>query len=284
MGASGMLGYVNDKNQVRSWQIDENERLSPFVNSGTAGAAGRNRGVRDWTGNYAADGAEPAVLPGEAFTFTGYTGSGKQLSGPARAESLTLSINIENADPVRHSLNFGANGALAGGSGTGADAATSDPENSLTVKVYRGADIASLVELPDVRSLEATLTAALKSYASSSTAGHTKRNDGPRDLTLSIPVFADDLSALPARGAIELLRIVTDLVLDEGSPDWTASKYWDIAWIRWAAASSFLVNIETGDMIGCTLNAELSIVNAGGMGRVVTPAGIVWIGTALTGD
>lgn len=263
---SGMLGWVDGVPMFRQWTVETIDESGAFVNSGTRGSTGRGKSIQDWTGSFQAHGLMPARLPGEAFDFTGFLGNNKKLSGPAIVEAVSIEGSVETPGPIGNTVNFGATGPLVPGTGHGDDDAIAQPEDGVDIKIYRGATPEALTEIPDVRGFTLSLSAALGSGVSSSTAGHRRRKGGPTDLTLAIPIYADDMATLPTRGAAEVVKV------EVGDVSWL------LQWLRWGNRSNFIVNRETGEIIGCTLNAALTIVYGGELGQVVAPDDSIWIG------
>lgn len=250
--ATGCGGSVNGESQIRSWTVDYTQTSAKYSASNTECATGRLPGVSDWSGSYEFYGVEPAIVPGEGFTFTGYGAT--KASGTAIGESLSVTCDIEGGGVISGSVNFAANGALTFAAGTAADVSAVDMYSSVGCKIEL-----DTVEVADVRTYTFTVTRANPSYSSSSTSGGTRRQSGVLDATGSYTVYQADFTALPAPGDIVTLEMFVN------ATDAWVFKYCVIAGV------TPVVDIETAAIIGATINWEWSGYDASGTQGVITP-------------
>src|SRR5947207_1860310 len=93
---SGKFAAVNGKSTVRNWSINDTNATKAFIASNTGGGTGRLKGNHDWSGSYSQYSGIPAVMPGSALSFTGYSApdsdvnntTGKTKSGTAIVDSI----------------------------------------------------------------------------------------------------------------------------------------------------------------------------------------------------
>src|SRR5689334_13065677 len=97
---SGRFAVVNGQPSLRNWTITENRPAAKAVNSATRQGTSRRKGPASWSGSFGQYGHTPLVMPGEQFSFAGYTspsndvsGSGQVYSGLARVSSVVITWN-----------------------------------------------------------------------------------------------------------------------------------------------------------------------------------------------
>ena len=96
--------------------------LHEYLTSSTAGAKGRIPGNEDWDGSYEGYGKLPACLPGDAFAFIGSIDGTKGCAGNAVCNRIQIVFDIEGGLPIKHTVEFKANGALTRGAAAAAQA------------------------------------------------------------------------------------------------------------------------------------------------------------------
>lgn len=251
---AGIKGVVNGVDTVRQWGISLGNELQAYVASNTKGGTGRVEGNNDWSGSYGAYGHTPAQMPGGTFTFLGEIGGGTtpnftQATGSALVDSVEITIPIEEGGIISHVVNFSSNGALTFPTGTITDAVVPNPPPSIGTKIESAELIATPVftEIQDVRSVTITITASNPSYASSGTAGETKRVAGNIDCSVSFTQYEADWTLHPAPGVKKELKVFVD-----------ATTFWHFKWVEFGELSDLQVNRETADIIGATHNASMA--------------------------
>ncbi len=249
---------------IRDWQISYTADLKAAVCNVSRGAPFRIQSIFDWVGTWKSYGPYPAAKPGDAITFrgaiTGTSPNVKGVEGSAIVERVEITCDIENGGIIEHTVTFAGNGALSRTSTSSWTNATTYPTPYPArlgkVETAAPAAVPTFAELGDVRNWTLSLQVALQAYASSSTALYRKRVVGPFDASLTIGIFADNLTTMvPLPNEVKHVRLYTE-----------AAKYWDIKWARFSGVNGYDVDIETGKPVGCTLAAGLSGVENPGAG------------------
>lgn len=245
---SGIGGAVNGQHTVHKWAVNVLKTLIPYHASNTKKGTARIAGNGDWNGSFSGLGHSPAQFPGDEFTFTGSIDGTNGVTGAARCESTEIVIDIEGGNPIAFTISFSSNGALTRGAAAVTDSVVPDPPSSIGTKVELGTMVASPVftELEDVRTVTLTFSKSLPEYASSGTAGETKRVDANLDFTIAIAVYTNDFSTLPDEGDERQCRVFVD-----------ATTFWDLKWIRIEELSDLDVDIEAGTPVGAIINAGM---------------------------
>jgi len=253
---TGKAGHIaKDSTAIsccRQWGINHTSELQTFGCSATKGARGRIGGTEDWSGQYQAYGAIPAVLPGDEVTFNGaISGEGASavgVSGDVMIESVEIVWNVETGAPIAHTVQFGGNGPLTYGTvNVPADATIPDPLTSKGCKV----EIWSVAETPEkeaefaeLRTITLRLSKDNQAFATTTTAGWKNRAEGGLDIECNFTVLTDDFADFPDVNAIKELRLYID-----------ATHYWQLKWMIFGEHSGLDVDIEGGALVGGTINA-----------------------------
>lgn len=272
---SGKFACVNGRSTVRNWSINDANAPAKVVASNTLGAHVRKKGVRSWTGSFAAFGAVPLVLPRETFTFTGYTapdddasGAGEQYSGTAMVSSVVITWNWANGEPLSYVCNFDGHLALSTSSGTTTDATAVDaPIVALTKVQYDPGS--GYVDLPNLTQAVLTISAANQAYVNSSTvvSGQlwTGRKAGVLDWTLAL----SQQDNIRVSGIFNVdddvkLKLFTD-----------ATLFWELWWGHVREFTGIQANTETGAILARTINMDMNGYNAAN-GKINKPGAVVW--------
>lgn len=279
---SGIFGLIDNVSTSRNWQISRTREGKTYVASNTKAGTGRKPGNKDWTGNYNAYGGVPAVKPKDTFNFAGYTKEtgGKKYAGDAIVDSVQVNWNWEAADIVSHTVNFGSNGALTisdvapGGLDTTFPDCPS-PIGQTPSFMLLGGGSASYSDLC-VTTVQLTLQAPSKTYTNSCTNGIVMRKPGVFDWTAAIAVQNDDQDELGFEpGDYIALRIPVGL-----DPDTDDPLFWDLMWGYVGEHSNFVVDRETGAIIGFTVNVAMAgfdhVTGDEETGTVIAPDETVW--------
>ncbi|MDD5477998.1 MAG: hypothetical protein PHG87_07390 [Candidatus Omnitrophica bacterium] len=269
---SGLNACVDGINTMGKWTVELSNEVKSWLASNSKRAPGYLPGNFDWSGSYEAWGYQPLKMPTNEFTFTGSVDGAKGVSGDVVVDSVEITIGVEAADIIKHTVEFSGNGAL-----TKADiSAISDVESpeaftSLGLKAYLG-DIAEsplYSELSDVRTVTLRFTADNKEYNSSGTSGYTKRLAGNIGGEVTISVYADSLDDLPDEGDLAALKVMV-----------TDTLFWELKWIIFASIGDFAADVETGDLIGAELSGNFSGLAFDGSswleGEIVRPDSSIW--------
>lgn len=246
---SGNLSLV-DGISAREWMVREGADHKRYVDSRTKGSGGRLAGNTDWSGRVSSFGYTPVKMPKELFTFKGSVDGSKGVAGPVIVDSVEINWDIENGEIIQHVTEFSGNGVFDDTDTSSlTDAAVPDPPTSIGTKLQLAvvAGSPSFSALADVRNMRLRITADNKNYVTSSTGGVNYRKAGNIDAEFSAAVFADTINSLPSPNDFRFARIFVDSTL-----------YWELRAMIFGEMSDLVANRETGDLIGCTLNAAFS--------------------------
>lgn len=252
---NGQGGAVNGADTVRDWSCSIPDDAQAIIASNTKGGTVRIAGNDDWSGSYNAYGHTPASFPGDAIVWRGAITETKGLEGTAICDSIEISWDIEGGGVIGHTVNFSGNGVLTNGTITSTtDTSVPDmpPSEGTKAQLVSPPVVAPAdgvyVDVPDVRTMTLTISAANSAYVSSSTSGGVRRVAGNIDFTVAINVYTDDFAAaaLPASGDITHLRLFVD-----------GSAHWDLDWVLWDEISDCEVDIENNAPVACTLNGKM---------------------------
>ena len=195
---SGRFAAVNGVGNVAKWQITETVEEDIVRNSATRGGTSRIFCGRDSTGSVECDGGLPFVLPGETFTFVGYTSptsgvygtAGMRYTVSAMCTQITVVWDYGTNKAVRHTIQFGGMGALVVASG----AAVLDSTNVKAI-CSRGCAMvygAAIDFCPTRTSVTLTMTSAVTVRGDASTSGWKTREAGPLDWNLAVTYNGHD--------------------------------------------------------------------------------------------
>lgn len=272
----GKFGVVNGQSTVRDWSVNDIQTPAVARASNTKNAPVRKQGVHDWSGSFNAFGAIPVVMPGESFSFSGYTapdndvsGNGEVGAGTALVDSVVITWNWGSSEIVGYVVNFSGHLALTWSSSSHSDLSTPDtpPVCGTKVQVDPGG---GYVDLPNLTQAVLTLSATNPTYVNSSTivggVCWTGRKAGPIDWTLALTQQDTQRVSGPFSIGDDLkFKIFSD-----------ATNFWDLWWGHIRDFTGLQVNRETGAVIQRTVNVDWNSYN-GGYGRVRKPAaGVDW--------
>lgn len=257
---SGIGGAVDGASTVRAWSISSKADLQEFAASNTQGASGALPGNTDWSGQYSSYLPQPAVMPGEEFAFVGSIDGTKGASGTAIVDSVEITINIEGGNIISHTVNFSAAGTLTLGAAVAVDETIPGATTSIGCKVQIGPVGGAVADLPDVRTVTITITAANAAYVNSSTAGKTLRKRGNWNATVAISVHTADFSTLPQPNDVKIVHVYVN-----------ATDYYEFNWLIFGEATDLSVDREQATIVGGTLNAKFCIEQGGALGVLTLP-------------
>lgn len=245
---SGFGGAVDTIPTVRGWSVTSTSDITRYVASGSKKGASRIAGNRDWNGQYTAYGGIPAKKPGDIFTFTGSLDAVNGVEGSAMVEEVVINWDIEAGGIISHEVTFSSNGVLTLGAAVATDATVPAPLPAVGTKIEEALAIATPVftEITDIRTITLTISRNNPSYASSSTAGDTKRVMGTLDMSISFGVYEGDPADLIAVNGVRHLKVYID-----------ATNFWELKWVRFGEASDVDCDIEDGGLVSATMNAEM---------------------------
>jgi hypothetical protein len=272
----GKWGVVNGQSTVGNWSIADTSTPAPFIASNTEGGTARRRGVRDWTGSFMQFGATPLLMPGDGFTFGGYTspdsgisGTGICFNGEAIIDQIVVVWDWSTGGIINTTLNFSGNGPLAQSTAEYTDATAPDAPESCGTKIETDVTgTPTWVEWENLTQATLTITSANQAYVNSSTANWTERVAGPIDWTLA--VVQQDVARVSQAWDIDDEEVHFKLWID-------AVDFWDLKWGIIKDFTGITVDRQTGAIIEQTVNIEMNGVDATGAGSITLPgAGAAW--------
>lgn len=270
----GKFAIVNGVPGMRNWTVTENRPAAKAVNSATRNGTARRAGPANWSGSFAQHGHTPPVMPGESFSFIGYTsptndvsGSGQTYSGTARVSNVVITWDWAAAAIISMVTNFTGHLALANGTGSYADSTDPVlPEMCGLAVTWGDADtvIANLTQAV------LTISSALQTYTNSSTACWQGVLGGPIDWTLALTQQDDERVAELATGEETHFKLEVD-----------DTDYWHLGYGHIENYSNMQANRETGAIIARTINIAMNSnkVADSSIGWISKPGGTDWFGT-----
>lgn len=285
---SGRLGVVDGQSTVQNWVVNRITDPKAFKASNTGGGTARRKGNRDWNGSFTQLLSTPTLMPGEKFTFTGYTNDedasgSSSVSGSAIVDSVAINWDWAAGGIITATINFSGDGKLTPGTASGTDVTAPTAPTSICTKIEFNINRAtpSWTEWEHLATAALTINAANQAYVNSSSCedvggkkyAWNKRRPGPIDWTLA--VTEQDSDGLPAARDIQEdveLRIWVD----------PATNYWELAEGHIVDATGLTVDRDTGAIIQRTVNVAMNAYSdvATQLGRIVKPGGSLWWGTA----
>lgn len=268
---SGKFGVVNGQSTIRNWTVTETRNNVRYRASNTRGGSGRVPGVHSWQGSFAGMGGLPLVMPGEVFTFAGYTAptdnvlgaNGQRITGQAIVDNIAITWDWAAANPVSYQVNFSGHLDPTWTSAAALSDATIpeiEPPCGIIFE-YSIDDGTTFAELEDLTTATLTLTAENQSYVNSSTNCYTGRIAGPFDWTLAITQQSDER----AGGAFD---IGDNLVLKAYT---NPTEYWLLKWGMLKDFTGLNVDRESGAILQRTMNLEMNGFVGGAVGKVEKP-------------
>ena len=268
----GKHALVNGKPSVRTWSISDSHTPAKGVASNTKNGTLRRPGVMDWSGSYGAYGATPIVMPGDAFSFIGYTapdddvsGIGQTYEGNAIVDNVVISWNWANGEMLSHVVNFAGDLQLTHTSGIYVDDSLPEALSVCGTKLEYDLDNTGYVELDNILSMQLTLSCALQTYVNSSTACWTGRKAGPIDWTLAITQQDNIRAEIFDKGD----RCKWKLFIDD-------TKFWELIWGQVRDFSGITCDRETGAILQRSINVDMDCHDGTDDGSVTNPLGTVW--------
>jgi len=278
---SGKRGRVNGVNTMRRWSIVETERQPKAVASNTLIGTARRRGVRSWSGSYEAYGEQPVAgsMPGETFALSAYgapaddiSGNGLLYEGDCVVKQVRIKWDWKAGAIISHTVDFDGHLELEKNSGADpGDAVTPNLKETAGTKLLWAANTGTpATELPNLTSMELTITAAVADYVNSSTYINsvlwTGRKAGPIDWTLKISQEDDErLTGIFTVGDYVNLRLMTD-----------GTNYWELTTGLVSGFSGITVNRESGEIIGRSIDIGMNAYYGSSAGHVILPGGTTW--------
>lgn len=271
---SGRFGAVNGISTVRNWSITDDMTNPAYKASNTAAGTGRISGIEMWTGSFGIYGAIPPVMPGEIFTFAGYSApdddavgsDGTTAEGSAIVDSLAINFNFQTGDIISQVINFSGHLGLTWTDADDVltDSSAPDVPPICGCKVDYSSNGSDFSTLSDILQATLTITAANQAYVNSSTGCTTGRKPGPIDWTAAIT--RQSTAKTLTKGADYVWRFYTD-----------SNSYYQMKWGKVKNFSNFNVDIESGKIVDHVINLEMNGFVGGTTGTITVPdAGSAW--------
>ena len=218
------------------------------------------------------------LLPGDTFSFSGYSApdddvggnAGKIWAGNAIVDQLVVNWNWSTGEIINMGINFSGNGALAVSDGTHSDATDPDVPIPCGTKITYGDPLVLETEWDNLVSAVLTITAENQAYVNSSSviSGEcwTQRKPGNIDWTLAVTEQNNEgLATEIDIAADEEFRLYVD-----------DTDFWLLKWGHVGDVSGLTVDRETGAIMQRTVNIAMNGFNPD-VGEITLPgAGSSW--------
>lgn len=273
---SGRLGVVNGHGSIQNWQTQQVQTPARFAASNTGGGMASREGSHDWSGSFLQMLALPTIMPGEKFTFLGYTndedGSGSaSYTGDAIVDSVAITWNWQTGATIQTAVTFSGDGEYTDGVATGTDATVLDTDEACGTKIEVDG-----VEWTDLVSATLTITSANVAYTNSSTVENGKcwANRRPGVIDWSLAVQEENSDGLPAGRAVGAdgeIKLYSD-----------ATLFWHLIEGHFVDDTGLNIDRNSGAIIGRTRNLVMNGAHQGAaqLGAIIKPGGSLWWGTA----
>lgn len=278
---SGKFATINNQGTARNWSINDSQALAKAVASNTAFGPARRKGVEEWTGNFSQYGKQPTVMPGDTFTFKGYTapdndsnGAGIIYEGSAVVRQLVVNWNFTGGEMINLAIDF--DGHLAWTTQGVSGSVVLDPSTPtlppiVLAKLQYSTDSGStFTDWSDVSTATLTITNDVQEYVNSSTivAAHLwkGRKAGNMDCTLSVVEHNTDRTRF-SKGDDLVIRAFVD-----------ATTYWELKFMTVKDFTGIQLDRETARIIQQTVNMEFNGVKVsdGSLGSIKLPDTTTW--------
>lgn len=284
---SGKFAVLDGVSTVRNWSINDQMAMHEYVASNTLFGTGRVNGVHEWGGSFGIYGYEPSVLPGDFFSFLGYTapsndttGAGVRYSGSAVSENLKISWGWQGADIISATSDFKGHLQLLHGSGIERyDVAVPTVPSVIGTKITYSSDGVTFTEWENLLSAELTLSAKLLEYVTSSTVFEGDnglemwkgQKVGSKDWNASVTVLDNVREGVPQQGQSLIFRFYV-------SP----TVYFELKWGKVQEFTGINADRETGAIYQYTVPIAMdgfdpeAVSYDASVGHVLMPSGTQW--------
>lgn len=273
---SGRFALVGGISTNRGWTLEDNSELQTYSASNIPLGMNRACGVRSWNGSYRAFGASPLYMPGESFSFSGFTapdsgvsgGAGYAYEGTAYVNQVVINWSWSGGDTlISHEVSFAGHLALT------PDAAkvfptdaTAPAEEGVCASLGVFYDALWAGQLADVKSIQLTLTNSLQAYVNSSTVLSnviwTGQTPGVNDWTAAIQLETHK----PPLAVNSIYPFKFD-VNETADPTDT----WELTEAIISGYSGITADRETGAILGMTMNLGMRGHDGTTLGSIKPP-------------
>jgi hypothetical protein len=211
------------------------------------------------------------IIPGTAIAFKGIAdnapGNIEAYNGTIMPLSLTMSASKESGGNITWSVPFGVMGELTYDAAVGA-ADSSYTLHSGSAAIADAAIIGGVPDpypIPGFRSWTFTISASEKLYTVN---GFRHRVTGNLTATISIDVFNSTLRNVKYDpNVLGKVKLFID-----------ATTGWVFEWVKFRELTNYIINRETQEIIGYTINGSWTSVNST-LGHITRPSGTHLFGT-----
>lgn len=265
---SGKFGTVNGHTSVFNWELNDDSSPEIFRASNTRNGQFVKAGIEDWSGSFSGFGGLPTVLPGETFTFEGYTApgtgvfgnDGKVYTGSAIVSSASINWQWQPSQSLSWTVNFeAASGTLAESDDAFDDTTLELPDKMCNLVIDVGASAAE-VAWADVVSAVLNITSENQVVVNSSTSCATNRDPGA--ISWNLAVTDQQQTQGYAKGADHRIRIFTN-----------ATLFWLMEWAHLQSYTGLVVDRQGGGIIQKTANFVMQGSDGTTIGALAKPGG-----------
>lgn len=272
MGAhSGRFCVIDGVDTMQNWNLTIQSAPHAYVASNTKGGTGRVQGVNDWNGTFAQKGGVPTHMPGDIFSFKGYTApaddllgsAGPTYEGDAIVDQVQITWNWETGEPIAMVTNFSGDGECVEGSDSLDDVTDPNVPQPRGLRITLGPDeLGSDSDDLCTSQAQLTITAANVPYVNACTDNWTRRKAGPIDWTGTLTMHEDSGLLLPFEigDDVELWWYVTQ------------STYWITKWAHIVSFAGITCD-RAGAIVGMTVNLGMNGFNPGA-GQIRLPGAV----------
>lgn len=273
---SGKWGVVDGAETIKNWTVTDEQTLADAVASNTKMGHARRRGVESWSGGFGFFGHTPPAMPGDLFSFSGYTapennvsGAGLVYSGDGMVKQVQVNWNWGSGELISGQLDFdGHLGLNAASDDQIVDSSVPTLPAIVLAKVMYSTNGTDWTDWPNLVTVALTMTCAVQAYVDSGTvvAGPpvrlwTGQVAGTIDWNMSITEH-NNLRSLFSKGDQLAFRLYV-----------SATEYYELFWGRVKNFTGITVNRDTGAIIQQTVQIEMDGVKEsdGSIGHITLP-------------
>lgn len=289
---SGKFGVINGHSTVRNWTVEDAQDSKTYVASNTKFGTGRRASVESWSGSFGIYGHTPQVMPGDDFSFIGFTapdsdvlgGSGMRYSGTARVAQVQVNWGWQGGEILNAQVNFNGHLALTAAVGAAiSDLTVPRVPSVIGTRIDYSLNDVDWVEWTNLVTAQLTLSCALQSFVNSSTVvgGRlwTGQKPGPVDWTLAV-TEQDNRRSLFEKGDVISLRLYVN-----------DTEYYELKWAHVQNFTGLTVDVETGAIMQQTVNLGMdgfdpdeTTYDPDSIGHVILPDLTQWWPSTGTGS
>lgn len=282
---SGKFGAVDGISTVRQWNINDSMQPQRYAASNTRWGKGSQPGVNEWSGGFSIFGHTSPVMPGDQFSFLGYTapndgisGAGIRYSGEALVQQLQLSWNFQGGEILNGQVSFNGHLDLAiEPTGAAIDDVlappTVPPIVNTKIQLSSAAPWTTFEDWTNVAQAQLTISCELKSFTNSSTIIDGELWTGQRagNIDWSLSITEHDISRSKV---IKGQRYAVRLYVND-------TDFYEIRWVQVNEFTGLTVNRESGDIMQQSVNMTMDgfdtdAAPGDAVGALILPDESIW--------